>query len=404
MVTCSHCGSAMDVTKPGAPELLYKAATGRRTFPIEIGRTGTFEGLPFTVVGRIRYEERDDEGVYPWDELLLHNAQAGYRYLALEEGHWMLFSPARQRPAGLDPRRASPGQSFRCYGETYKVIERSSAVIEHIEGELTWLARRGDRIGYLDAVRPPHMYSVEWTDKEMEHYVGLYLSRESVAAAFGVPPLSLPAPEGVAPAQPLVRSPARKGIVAVSSAAAVLLLVSLVVAGLAGPGRTVFQQTLSSAVYLDPQGVCTEVFDLGPGNHICELRVNAPCRDSWVSLGVSVLDESDEELADEEAECSYYSGVEGGESWSEGSTSDSRLFTVKGPGRFRLRVAGEGGTGETGPAGNEPVTLEVRDGAVPLRYFVWGAILCALVPLWELLRTRRMESRRWQAASDDDDD
>jgi len=52
------------------------------------------------------------------------------------------------------------------------------------------------------------------------------------------------------------------------------------------------------------------------------------------------------------AEVSYYHGVEGGESWSEGSRRSSRTFAAPTPGSYQLSVAVE--------EGERPVEVLVR--------------------------------------------
>ena len=101
---------------------------------------------------------------------------------------------------------------------------------------------------------------------------------------------------------------------------------------------------------------------------------------------------------------SYYHGVEGGESWSEGKRRKGALFKIRDPGTYRLRVSGEAGSHEAADATRIPFTLTLYAGYHPRRYLLAGLII-SLLCAWILFDKRwGFERKRWAEVIEDDDD
>lgn len=410
MVVCQFCGSALDVSKPGSASLLYKSEQRKLKGPLEIGAGGRLRGIEWTVIGRVRYQELDPSGQYLWDEFQLFNPQRGYAFLELENGHWMLSEPLRRRVL-FQPTTSVPKQAFNVDGQKFTVFERSRAEITYVEGELSWVARLGDQLGYMDAIRPPQLASAEWTANEMEWSIGSYVPREEVARAFGLKEDQLPTPEGVAPAQPFERGKDRLISAWSGLAVALLLLAVGLMTWLISGGETVLSTgSIPASAYLSESGYLSEPFEIPAGSHTCKLAAVANSVDnSWVALSVAVLDEEENVLLDAEATVEYFHGVEGGESWSEGSRKDYTLFRLTGPKQYRLNVFGSAGVwsqsgGDRPTTSGAPVEVTLYRGVSPARYFFYAALLAAIFPVWEFGRQGIFEASRWPSDDDDDDD
>lgn len=407
MVVCQFCDVALDVTVPGKVQQLYQSEQRRLPFPIPLGAKGRFKGVEWTAVGRVRYREDDPSGIWQWDEVQLYNPERGYCFLALEDGHWMLFERLAHR-VSFDPRTAQPKQNFSLQGQRFKVFERSAALITYVEGELSWVARLGDRVGYMDAIRPPQMVSAEWTETELEWSIGRYLPGGAVAAAFDLD--SLPQPVGVAPAQPFQRT-ADQHVRAWSglAVAAGLLLLCLFTFVLGEREKIFDSGSISSKEYLSDAGYVSNPFEVPEGSHICQfITEGRGLNNSWVALSVAFLDENENVLLDAEADVEYFHGTEGGESWSEGSTRSASLLRLTGPKAYHLNVFGQAGvwsavSGDSTTGSGAPIDIEIVRGVLPTRYFLIAALLAAIYPAWEFGRQMLFSSRRWPSDDDDDD-
>ncbi|REK20133.1 MAG: DUF4178 domain-containing protein [Planctomycetota bacterium] len=407
MVMCGHCGSALDVTVPGRARLLYESNLKKRRFPIEIGARGKVRGVEYVATGIVRYRETDDEGVYEWTSLQLFNPEQGYAFLELENGHWLYFT-SLSHPVRFDPRRATPKQSFSFQGQRYKVFERSACRVVYVEGELSWVARLGDEVRYMDAIRPPQLLSAEWTDKEIEWSLGIYTPPEDVVKAFGLPDEKRTHPRGVAPAQPFLQTRAQRRRKWIGLVATGILLLLTAQAWMTG-GTVVLQETgITSNQYLAESGYVTQPFEIPEGTHICKLAVTGSgLNNSWVALSVAFLDAEENVVLDADATVERYHGVEGGESWSEGSRNDYTLVRLTGPNTYRLNVFGDAGVwsrsgGDRQTSNGSPIDIRLARDVVPARYFLVAAIIAAAYPAWEIGRKVMFEGRRWPSEDDDD--
>ncbi len=178
VLVCHHCGSEIDLTSPEYA-VVGQAIRGSAppSSPIRLGQTPTFDGVKWMVVGRVRYRDEDY-----WDEWLLLSEEGKYQWLVESEGKFTLYQPfAPTSP--VDPARVR--DTVNLEGIEAQVTERGRATIEYLEGELTWKARIGDKMNYLEAEHAGGIYSIEWTEQEIEFFRGQEISRAAVWQAFG---------------------------------------------------------------------------------------------------------------------------------------------------------------------------------------------------------------------------
>src|SRR5690606_26627918 len=120
---------------------------------LKIGDQGKISGHVFTVIGRVIYEQHEGGYVYPWEEYQLYNPNHGYIFLSLEVGHWTLFRAVPLSRDLPDPREVGYKQSIRYKQGVFKAYEvNARAKIAYVEGELSWIARQGSKIYFMDAI------------------------------------------------------------------------------------------------------------------------------------------------------------------------------------------------------------------------------------------------------------
>ncbi len=400
LVICGYCGAALDLSLPGKPQLLRMEKQKKRKFPIEIGAKFRHHATEYTVLGILRYKQRDEGVDYFWTAFQLHHPEKGYTFLELEGGHWLFFTPLRHPPL-KDPRKLSRGNTLTMDGQSYRVFESGSCVIDYVEGELSWVARIGDRLNFMDAVRPPFLVSAEWSANEMEWSLGEYLSPAQIAHGLSIPVGKLPSPRGVAPAQPFVRNRHRTMAAIAGSVVGCLLFVLTLYAYSRSGVAVLADQTVTDTVYLSEQGYVSPPFQAPAGQHIYKLQaVSRSLDNQWVALSAAILDEQEKVVLDADATVEYYHGVEGGERWSEGSTRDYTLFRLPGPATYRINMFGEAGSwssfgGDQTALSGPPVTVSLYRDVQPARYYLWGTVLALLFPAWEAARRILFHSRRW---------
>ena len=69
---------------------------------------------------------------------------------------------------------------------------------------------------------------------------------------------------------------------------------------------------------------------------MCQIEFKTNTNNSWVYVGAALVNDKEEAVLEFSGDMGYYHGYEGGESWSEGSNSDSAVFKIKKPGNYKL--------------------------------------------------------------------
>jgi Domain of unknown function (DUF4178) len=395
---CEYCGAQNDLTGAEAVVLGVNPKDFDPGFWFEIGQGGTFRNKRYEICGRMLFE--DDEG-YEAREYLLYSPEEGYLWLAEEKGHFVLNRPTQQAPA-YDPFRMAPKQGVKVGAQTFQFYEWGTSKLVYVDGALPWQACSGDRSNYADLIAPPQMFGVETDGNEVEYFLGWYMTAEEVYKAFEIkdkPPRSV----GVHPAQPFKRSAAATILMIAGLLFAVVNL-GLVGWSLVSKGRLVLSETFSAQRYL--REATSETFKVG-NDKIMAMRIDAPLNNSWLALDVALLDVDKSVVVGEaDGEISYYQGVEGGESWSEGNRSTTNYFRAPPPGNYKLILKASAGSGLSRGARGEPLTIRIYQGGAVTRYFLVAFIITFLVPFFIISRKVLFEKQRWAPVlgGDDDDD
>lgn len=400
-VVCPQCHKTLNVSRTEATVLDLAAQVDRPPVPFRMGQKGSLRGVDYTIVGHVRYVERD-EGVYRSDEFLMFSEAVGYQWLIFENNHFSFCRELDERPTGFEPRIAQAKQSFKFLEKKWRVFEHGYSEVEWVEGELPWVAQIGDQNYYMDAVCPPYLLTAEWTETEMEWYEAEYLPRQEVCDGFGVDPESIYKPIGVAPHQVFERSPFRKQARWIMWAS-VLVFGFFMFKAIGTSGRSAGSTVVTPEQYADE--FLTESFQILDKDSLCEAEFSSPVDNSWEYFDVAVVNSKDEAVLDFSVNISYYHGYDGG-SWSEGSRTEKVPFKLAEPGDYRFLLKGQAGRANTPQAGaGYPVTIKVQEGIQLARYYLAFAIFAFAWICIEWFRKASFEAKRWSesdAAGDDD--
>jgi hypothetical protein len=394
-VVCEYCGAQNDVTGAEARVTGVNPPDFDAGFAFEIGQAGNFLGQRYEVCGRMLYE--DAEG-FPTREYLLFSPGEGYLWLAEENRHFVLNRPTQQAPA-RDPFSMTTKQGVTAGATQFRLYESGTQRLVYVDGALPWKATTGDTVRFADLVAPPRMFCVESDGQEVEYFHGTYLRAEEVWLAFGLkdrPPRSM----GVHAAQPFVRGPVAKILMALGGIFALLNLGFLGWSA-SSSGRVILEQTFPGSEYLAES--MSSPLVVGP-EKVMGLSIQAPLSDSWIALDAALVDAQDRVVEEMDGDISYYSGVEDGESWSEGNKEHTTFFMAPAPGSYKLILKGTAGSGASSPSRGEPLTVRIYQGAILSRYFLAAFIFTFLFPFYEMTRKGLFEKRRWAPVTEDDDD
>ncbi len=420
-VACPYCGALLEV-QGGALRFLEMLEKPPHEPRIPLGATGTLhdptvdkpQGAPpeWTCLAFLM-RSCDVEGTrYPWDEYLLWNKREGFRWLMHSNGHWTWLRPIPAGEVGLSFRQAKyDSTTFRGYQEVY-------AVTDYVAGECYWQVTAGERAVAREYIEPPRSINVDQTFTEATLTLGVMIEGDLVAKIFGLKKKLNPA-VGIAPAQvnPFSKKAAEAWTFAGIWGAVLLLLII----AFSAMGTT---ETYWSGSFSVPRGAASASPEAQRFSPPFEVKESTPLEvtvsgqglsNNWLGVSIDLVNEKTNEVISVYAEPSYYSGTTDGESWSEGSLSQSKSTDVVEKGLYVLRTTP---SYEPSRQTDYSVTVAADDGAglgCPLFLF----FLLVVLPLYYSLRANAFETSKWNdavfqsspgvsvfpyAKNDDDDD
>ncbi|MFP5261635.1 MAG: DUF4178 domain-containing protein [Blastocatellia bacterium] len=407
-VTCPNCGSLLDVNQ-GRLEFL-KALNPPKAQPIiPLGSAGEFQGNKLTVIGFMQ-RSVEYEGVrYYWEEYLLYNPRAGFRWLVRSDDNWSFVEPL---PPGAVDAGGATGRVARYGGKRFKLFQDAAARVEVVLGEFYWKVETGELVRASDFIHPPHMLSREVSvnpgapqpagaakkgrkhgpppvsSGEINWSLGTYLKPKDVERAFGVS--GIPRASKVAPNQPFPHKKIYKywG----------LLFVALLVIGMLLNAFGARQKVFEATYQLEPlksledsQVRFSDPFELKDWRNI---RVTAASNvdNTWLEIEGDLINEQTSDSQSFSLPVEYYHGVDDGESWSEGDQSPSVHLSALPAGRYSLGFEARWEKWQQ-PA---VVTIRVEQGVPRLLHLFLALIAISVFPIITALRHYSFEKRRWE--------
>lgn len=391
----------MDTSTPAYRILATYYQKTKREPLIPLGARGKLFGHEWEMIGWII--RRDVQYGVVWDEYLLFNPYYGYRWLLQNRGHWNFTTPIKDKPL-YDYR-------FRCRdihldNRNYKLYYSGRASVDYVLGELYWKLQSGDSVMMKDYISPPYMLSCEINENEKNWSHSRYVEPDEVKKAFKTGPL--PQRSGTAPNQP--SGPGENWRTIRLFWVLYLFLLTIIQLG--------FSMTSANSVVLSqgfpytPNGkgeLTSNVFEVTSNKNV-EFDFSADIDNSWFYFAGDIVNDATDESLSVEQTLEYYHGYDGGESWSEGSTSGHQVFHHVPPGKYYINFDYESG-GERSEALRTFVVKAYRD--VPMWFNYWIAVLLiSVMPCYYWMSARGFEVARWSdsdfspyaSSSEGDDD
>jgi hypothetical protein len=396
-VGCPYCGSLLDATQ-GDLAVLNALKEPPFTLRIPLGTVGTLGGKERTVIGAFRRSVTVEGTDYFWTEYLLYHPRDGFEWLINSDGHWTHAAP-------LPPGVVTEGShSATANGLSFRKFQAGMATVRGVIGECYWKVTVGETAATADFIRPPLLLSLERATygdaDEVNWSLGTYLTPAEVHAAFKLDK-PLPVPTGVAPNQPFGYTKVYKY--------ALLLFVALCVLGIvviaAVPQRKVYEQTFHlrgpAPTPLAPdaqpppatpkvQEFFTELFELKPRRNV-RVTLSAPNMTGWLIVEGDLVEQSTGLVQPFLVPLEFATGVEDGETWTEGHKHGSAFVTAQPGGQYSLRLEVD-----REQLRDEPLTVTVEQGASNGGVWFLTLLGIAVVPLVTGVCHLVFVSRRWQ--------
>lgn len=420
-IICPNCGGVHDVSSGNLHFLNALKLHGPKP-SIALGAKGTIGGVAYVVAGFMRRSVTFDQK-YEWGEYLLFNQEQGFRWLVESDDHWSIVWPI---PAGdvVDRMRGKvqrPAKTLGFEGRLYRIFQVAEATVESVIGEFYWKVAVGEKVQAVDYISPPLAISKEIASvaghdsgrkkkksSEVNFSQSRYMRVDEVEKAFGIE--GLPRPSTVGMQQP---TPAKPIFPLWRAFVGALIVIAILIA-LRGPHREVFAESLNFSALDQPAAadgdwsaatagsgtpgptrvIFTKPFQL-TGGHNLLIDASAGVENNWVYVSGDLVNEQSGLVEAFELPIEYYHGVDGGESWSEGGQSVSRVVSSLPVGSYVMRLEGQWAENSTPPL----VNIRAREGV-----FLWSHLFLALVALTLLAllagyHGHAFESARWEQSS-----
>lgn len=391
-VACGYCGTVCKPEAGGNLDVLQQAQRQHRPSVLPIGQRGELDGISWEILG-ITWREVVADGVtYPWQEFLLFNPYEGFRWLIynMADGVWS-FGGALP---GAPEMRGGMAPIAVYAGESYKHFSSGDARTTYVEGEFPWQVLAGDVASTNDYVCPPKLISIEVQRTAEGSDVNFTKMRPITAAEVWAAFRMSGSPPDTAGIHPAAINPHESKFFVV---AAVLLfagwVAALMVYGLGRDSEQVYKGTIQNGVVL------TQELEIGAPGKLSNLEISVRAmgmNNSWAAAEILLVDTKTEEATAVGVDLEYYSGVDGGESWTEGSIRKKLVIGGIEGGSYMLQV-----TPQFDTSGDPADALELvitRD--VPMyRYMFVPLFVIIAFPAFNYLRRAAFETKRW-ASSD----
>ncbi len=376
LVICDYCSSQLELSGEQL-KVLGKGPSRKWDFPLGLGDRFKHKGVEFEVIARMAFIE-DNDPQYTTREYLLYNPRKGTLWLDEYEGRYSLSWAVHVKPES-HPFTSTRGEILETFDRRKWVCEETGTYqLAYVDGALPWLAKVGDEILYAEFSEKNGsgmLFDAQAQGGEIEYCYGQKLSVEMVRRATGKDDLIRDVPDQMDAAQ--TRAWFMK-IIAIIVAALIINGVGMVIC--LGKGDQVLNESLSSGQITNEK--MTSPFNVASDGNVIKIKVAAlNLRNAWMAINLAIIEGDDKVLHVYEQDVEYYHGVEGGESWSEGSENSTAYFKIPKKGQYRILVSARSAHGNATSATSalHGLTISVYDGAMVPFHFIFAMIATAVI-------------------------
>lgn len=384
LLVCDYCNSMLDISS-AEQRVLGQQREERPDFSLEVGDSYRLRAARYEVIGRIALIEGGDSTDMTMEYLLYHPCR-GSMWLGEYKGIFSLTSVSHVMPRSL-PKNIARGDVIMTWDNKRWVNEGTGVYkVYYVDGALPWQAKTGDKISYMEFAEQDgsgRIYEINSSNLETEYSAGKRLDLKTVRAATGK--LELGLKTGVEKVKGLfttsddsaVKRKNFRQTIFISAAFAFINFMLFIYCMMAGD--TVLNQGINAADLT--KGTYTKPFTIQGLGKATKINFLALMNNSWMSLETMLVKDQDRMIHDFESNMEFYSGVEGGESWSEGNREESLLVKIPDPGTYRLFVQGVSAKGNTSKADKalHGINVTVIDGAQPWVPFLLASIMSMIL-------------------------
>lgn len=302
------------------------------------GTTGRLFGRNWRILGYAqRYETGAKDAI--WQEyLLFEEAASKYAWLSEFEGHWLFVETIPDTEVDNAVKNdINLERSTYFIERDFKPYHKYKAKYLHSSGEYFYLPDASKGIDCIEYISPPYVLTKETGVEGTEFSLAQYVSPREIRKAFQ-PADEIPERSGVGSAQPFSKWFKPRAMVYVAFAFGLLVWGTQTLLNDKARKQEVFSRHVSIDNNSAGKPITTPSFEITGDPAILEIRSRGSVDNSWVEAAIDLVNENTGEEKSFAVGVEYYHGVDGGESWSEGSTGSSETLCSVSPGRYHLVI------------------------------------------------------------------
>lgn len=380
-MTCAKCGTyfALAAWTKVQVEFTIKSEPA-----IPIGSRGKLKGITYEVMGFVVKHIRKYK--FSWREYVLFNTTHGLAYLSESDGHWNYVIPLKDNPQEIKGSR-----DFEYEGSSFRLYQKYKANVYYAKGEFfTDIFTLGEDSIVEEYIAPPYLLSLEFDDTGYRWYHGEYIDHLEVARAFRLMPDKLPPKIGRGYIQPYISAFSAQTLFRLCIALFTLIFCIQLIFINTAEQKLVLSQSFFSYQLAEGQKMfVTPSFKLDNGSKSLVIKINAPLTNDWFFGGFVLVNEDNLTEIEFSKEIVFYSGVDEGYSWTEGSRNGEAFLSKIPDGNYHINVYPE-------------FSNDNKEFSIRVVSDVWNMgnmwVVCAIVfafPLFYFIRFYRIESKRW---------
>jgi DNA-directed RNA polymerase subunit M/transcription elongation factor TFIIS len=385
---CPKCSAYYELGRDGA-KFIQKIPQFQSDEPVfAIGTKVTIRGHKYLITGFLVKREKEEN--VRWREYFLFNPVEGYAYLAEYNGHW-IFLKNTTSPVGIGKQTI---HNLSYEEEKFRLYHKYTAKVVEAEGEFYFDIL--EEASCVEFIAPPNILTREVRKKEIRWFKGEYLQPSEIAQA-SEEKVRVPARVGIGSCQPNTSGTGYSQALTISIVATLLLFLAQLLFWGISKSEVVFKESysiedsLTFSNYSEIKGkpIVTQSFTLKGGTKNLAIEMYAGVHNSWFEAEMTLINEKTGVEQDLNMGVEYYSGYDGGESWTEGDPTTDEILSSVPEGVYHLIIV------PIKPERSAHFEITVKRD-VPRWFNFWMMLLALWIfPVIQYLRKNYFEHQRW---------
>jgi hypothetical protein len=386
-ITCLHCGTHHLFNQVN-DSLTNIGRNKLDAVPdIEIGSTGTVDGITFEVIG-YSFKEENNADTAQWKEYVLYNRSEGFAFLSEFEGNWIYVKEMAKPPVVGDLNR----QYFNYDGKQYDLYNAYTYEVLSAVGEHPYDITKTANYKVREYIAPPYGWTSETNNNESNWFLGRHVSHREILNNFSFPSYK-PAKQGIGMVQPTGMLDKGKFIKIILIALFVLIAIHMGTA-ISKQEKILLEDNFSFDDTANKLTIVTPKFTLDKWKSNLLFNIGADVSNNWFQLSGSLINAQTGKAYSFEKGVEFYSGYSGGESWTEGSKTEEAYLSAIPAGTYFLNLTGSREAG--GFNRLQRFSLKVVYDVRTDRNLWFAILLLAIVAVIQYLIYSYNNKKRWQ--------